>query len=88
MNKTVGKKMTNESTYGEIYNSTFTQYAFCGTHKYFIILLDGRILFVSYFALQKLFDDFNHFTTLFQYKTDEKVSSTARTKFVNTQFVP
>ena len=40
--------MTNESTYGEIYNGTFTQYAFCGTHKYFIILLDGRILFVSY----------------------------------------
>ena len=40
--------MTNESTYGEIYNSTSTQYAFCGVQKYFIILLDGRVLFVSY----------------------------------------
>ena len=58
MTKTVGKKkMTDESTYGEIYNSTSTQYAFCGVQKYFIILLDGRVLFVSYLP-------FNNYLTI------------------------
>ena len=60
------------------------KHAFCGVHKYFIILLDGYLSSASYLP----FDDFNHFTTFIQCKTTEKVSSSGLTDVVKTQFVP
>ena len=62
------------------------KHVFCGALKYFIILLDEYLSSASY--LLRLFDDFNHFTTFIQCKTDEKVSSSGRTVVVKTQFVP
>ena len=56
--------------------------------KIFHNLIGWTCIVCIVFALQQLFDDFNHFTTFFQCKTDEKVNSTARTKIVKTQFVP
>ena len=57
MAKTVGKKRRKESTYGEIYNSISTRTCACSVHKYSIILLDGRVLFVSYLP-------FNNYSTI------------------------
>ena len=80
--------MTNESTCGEICNSTPTQTCVLRCTQIFHNLIGWKCIVCILFALQRLFDEFNHFTTFFQCKTDEKVSSTAPTKIVKTQFVP
>ena len=82
------EKMTNESTYGEICNSTPTQTCVLRCTQIFHNLIGWKCIVCILFALQRLFDEFNHFTTFFQCKTDEKVRSTARTKIMKTQFVP
>ena len=38
------------------------EHAFCGVHKYSIILLDGRVLFVSYLP----FDNYSTISTILQ----------------------
>ena len=64
------------------------KHAFCGIHKYLVILLDGRVFFVSHLP----FKDYSTISTIYKTfckcKTDEKVRSTGRTKIVKTQFVP
>ena len=62
------------------------KYAFCDVHKYFIILLDGRVLFVSYLPFNDYSTISTIYKTFFQCKTDEKVSSRRRTKIFKTQF--
>ena len=51
------------------------KYAFCDVHKYFIILLDGRVLFVSYLPFNDYSTISTIYKTFFQCKTDEKVSN-------------
>ena len=89
MTKTVGeKKRQMKAPTVKFAIAHLHKHAFCGVHKYFIILLDGSVLFVSYLP----FNDYSTISTIlqrfFQCKTDEKVRSTARTKIVKTQFVP
>ena len=88
MANTIGKKITNESTYDEIYKSTSTQACVLRRTQIFQNLIGWIFIVGILFALQRLFDDFNHFTTFIQCKTDEKVSSSGRTGVVKTQFVP
>ena len=84
MAKTVGKKMTNGSTYGKIYNAHLPKHTFCGIHNYFIILLDGCVMFVSYLP----FIDYSTISSILQSQTDEQVSSIGRPEIMKTQFVP
>ena len=85
---TLSEKMTNESTYDEIYKSTSTQTCVLRCTQIFHNLIGWIFIVGILFALQRLFDDFNHFTTFIQCKTTEKVSSSRRTDVVKTQFVP
>ena len=62
------------------------KYAFCDVHKYFIILLDGRVLFVSYLPFNDYSTISTIYKTFFQCKTDENVSSRRWTKIFKTQF--
>ena len=85
---TLSEKVTNESTYNEIYKSTSTQTCVLRCTQIFHNLIGWIFIVDILFALQRLFDDFNHFTTFIQCKTTEKVSSSRRTDVVKTQFVP
>ena len=85
---TLSEKVTNESTYNEIYKSTSTQTCVLRCTQIFHNLIGWIFIVGILFALQRLFDDFNHFTTFIQCKTTEKVSSSRRTDVVKTQFVP
>ena len=81
MTKTVGKKKWQmKAPAVKFAIAHLHKHAFCGVHKYFIILLDGSVLFVSYLP----FNDYSTNSTILQrflsVKTDEKVRSTARTK--------
>ena len=58
--KLSGKKRRNERSYGEIYNSTSTQT--CLLHKYLVILLDGRVFFVSHLP----FKDYSTISTIYK----------------------
>ena len=80
--------MTNESTYSEICNSTPTQTCALRYTQIFDNLIGWMCIFCISFALEGLFDDFNHLKNVFKCKTDEKVRSTGRTKIVKSQFVP
>ena len=60
--KLSGKKRRNERSYGEIYNSTSTQTCVCGIHKYLVILLDGRVFFVSHLP----FKDYSTISTIYK----------------------
>ena len=71
MAKTVGKKRRKESTYGEIYNSISTRTCVLRCTQIFHNLIGWTGIVCILFALQQLFDDFNHFTRFFQCKTDE-----------------
>ena len=64
------------------------KYAFCDVHKYFIIVLDGRVLFVSFLPFNDYSTISTIYKTFFQCKTDEKMSSSGRNKIFKTQFVP
>ena len=85
---TLSEKTTNESTFDEIYKSISTQTCVLRCTQIFHNLIGWIFIVDILFALQRLFDDFNHFTTFIQCKTDEKVSSSGRTGVVKTQFVP
>ena len=58
--KLSGKKERNESSYGEIYNSTSTQTCVLRYTQIFSNLIGWTCIFCISFALQGLFDDFNH----------------------------
>ena len=75
------KKMTNESTYGEICNSASRQKCALRCTQIFHNLIGWTCIVCILFALQRLFHDFNHFTTFFPCKTDEKVRGTFGLKF-------
>ena len=79
--KLSGKKMTNESTYGEICNSASRQKCVLRCTQIFHNLIGWTCIVCILFALQRLFHDFNHFTTFFPCKTDEKVRGTFGLKF-------
>ena len=85
---TLSEKITNESTYDEIYKSTSTRACVLRCTQILQNLIGWIFIVGILFALQRLFDDFNHFTTFIQCKTDEKVSSSGRTGVVKTQFAP
>ena len=73
MTKTVGKKKkTNESSYGEIYNNTSTQTCVLRYTQIFHNLIRWTCIVCTLFALQRLFDDFNHFTRFFRVKLMKK----------------
>ena len=48
----------------------YTNLRFAVYPKYVIILFEWKCIFCILFALQRLFDNFNHFKTFFQCKTD------------------
>ena len=58
--KLSGKKRRNERSYGEIYNSTSTQTCVLRYTEIFSNLFGWTCIFCISFALQGLFDDFNH----------------------------
>ena len=60
------------------------KHTFCGIHRYFIILLDGCVMFVSYLP----FIDYSTISSILLSQTDEQVSSIGRPKIMKTQFVP
>ena len=80
--------ITNKSTHGEINNSTSTKHEFCEVHKMFYNLSEWMCTVCTLFALQRIFDGFNHLKNDFLCKTDKKVCSTARTKILKIHFVP
>ena len=86
--KLSGKKRQMKALTAKFAIAHLHKYAFCDVHKYFIIVLDWRVLFVSFLP----FNDYSTiptiYKTLFQCKTDEKVSCSGRTKIFKTQFVP
>ena len=57
MAKTVGKKGERKALMVKFTIAYLREHAFCGVHKYSIILLDGRVLFVSYLP-------FNNYLTI------------------------
>ena len=80
--------ITNKSTHGEINDSTSTKHEFCEVHKMFYNLSERMCTVCTLFALQRIFDGFNHLKNDFLCKTDKKVCSTARTKILKIHFVP
>ena len=88
MTKTVGKKRQMKALTVKFAQAHVHKYAFCDVHKYFIILLDGRVLFVSFLPFNDYSTISTIYKTVFQCKTDEKVSSGGRNKIFKTQFVP
>ena len=59
--------MTNKSTHGEINNSTSTKHEFCEVHKMFYNFSEWTCTVYTLFALQRIFDGFNHFKNDFFY---------------------
>ena len=63
MTKTVGKKKWQmKAPAVKFAIAHLHKHAFCGVHKYFIILLDGSVLFVSYLP----FNDYSTNSTILQ----------------------
>ena len=64
------------------------KHAFCAVHKYFIILLDGRVLFVSYLpsTTTRRFQTF--YNVFFNVKLMRKRVVLDGLKIFKTQFVP
>ena len=63
MTKTVGKKKRQMKAVTVKFTITHLhKRAFCGIHKYFIILLDGPVLFVPYLP----FNDYSTISTILQ----------------------
>ena len=56
------RKITNESTFDEIYNSTPTQTSILWCTQIFHNLMGWKCIVCIVFALPRLFDEFNHFT--------------------------
>ena len=59
------KALTVKFTISHIHKLTF-----CGVPKICHNLIEWKCIFCILFALQRLFDNFNHFKTFFQCKTD------------------
>ena len=62
MTKTVGKKRQMKALTVKFAIAHQHKYAFCDVHKYFIILLDERVLFVSFL----LFNGYSTISTIYE----------------------
>ena len=85
MTKTVGKKRQMKAL---TVRFAIAQICVLRCTQIFHNFIGWTCIVCIFFALQRLFDDFNHLLNVFQCKTNEKVSSSGRNKIFKAQFVP